>query len=472
MRPGWLHKLTLVYIVLENTVMSSIKGHRFHPFGPSQTTQIPKSLVLSSSQAFKTTHLQSSTLLNYLGYRFNKAHSVMICVSCGFAVMPGHAIGHVKNKHHIPVTKEQEALWHQTVVEWAVTDSPVPSPLDRRPVELLNIHRNAYCCNCCSYASLTIATFSKHWSLEHREINMPPAERYHDGFVQTFYSHAPCTYFEIDVPIHNSTPLFDVYIKKEVPNYEPFDVMIPSAPREIPPLLYCTRWHEHLAEYITDKASRRELYTLAHPKNYTKCPLWKLVWNYLSAVAEAARNSSIRVRCLLTEYPRWVLVIRVWHCSYRDNLRTEQKAEPWKYHLAEDTQRTYAYPLHSLVYSVLLSHKGHPSNYKFPLPPDFTQRIVALESCLAGPITADHLTIFHDFIYPLLSSQSSVLEENKWSMVLECWLALYAMEMEGNFLNASQLTGLLAKMTYHCRAVTFYQSYLHRKDFLNDSVYA
>jgi hypothetical protein len=154
------------------------------------------------------------------------------------------------------------------------------------------------------------------------------------------------------------------------------------------------------------------------------------------------------------------------------NISIEQKAEPWKYHLSDDTQRTYAYPLHSLAYSVLLSHKGHPSKYTFPLPPDFTPRIVALQSCLEGPITVDHLTVFHEFIYPLLSAQSSILEENKWTMVLECWLALYAMQLEGNFLDASQLTGLLAKMTYHCRAVNFYQSYLHRNEFPNNSFHA
>jgi hypothetical protein len=128
--------------------------------------------------------------------------------------------------------------------------------------------------------------------------------------------------------------------------------------------------------------------------------------------------------------------------------------------------------LHSLAYSVLEAHKGHPSNYKFPLPPDFTQHIEALESCLKNPITADQIPVFHRFIYPLLSAQSSILEEDKWTMVLECWLALYALQMEGNFCEASQVTGTLAKMEYHCRAATFYQGYLHREDFPNESVYA
>jgi hypothetical protein len=285
--------------------MSTIKGHRFHPFQPSQSTQIPKSLLLSASQSSKVSHLKSSPLLDYLGYRFNTAHSVMICVSCGYAIIPSHAISHIKNKHSIHVSREQEESWNQTAIDWGVIlDGPVPSPQDRQPVELLKINRNAYCCNNCNYASLTIATFSKHWSLTHNSLKISPSDRYHDGYVQTFYSHAPCTYFEIDMPILNSTSIFDAYMKKEVPSYEAFKITIPSAPREIPPLLYCTRWHEHLSAYITEKESRRVIHTLSHPAKYTKCPLWKLVWNYISAVTNLAKDSSVRVRCMLTEYPR------------------------------------------------------------------------------------------------------------------------------------------------------------------------
>lgn len=150
----------------------------------------------------------------------------------------------------------------------------------------------------------------------------------------------------------------------------------------------------------------------------------------------------------------------------------QQKVEPWQYHLTVETQRLYGYPLHSLAYSILQAYKGHPSNYKFPLPPNFTERIIALENCLTQAITTDSIPIFHEFIYPLLSAQQSILEENKWSMVIECWLALYALQPEGNFCEASYLTGVLAKMEYHCRAVTFYQSYLHREEFPGKSFYA
>jgi hypothetical protein len=158
--------------------------------------------------------------------------------------------------------------------------------------------------------------------------------------------------------------------------------------------------------------------------------------------------------------------------SHRDN-STKQKPEPWQYHLTSDTQRTYSYPLHSLAYSVLQAHQGHPSNYTFPLPPDYTQHILALESCLKEPeASPEHLTLFHNFIYPLLSAQPSIREENKWTMVLECWLALYALKIEGNFIDPLEFAGILAKLAYSCRAVTFYHAYLHRKDFPDESLYA
>jgi hypothetical protein len=282
--------------------MSSIKGHRFHPFQASQ--QIPKS-SLSTSQAAKVSELSSSPLLDYLGYRFHTRHYVMICVSCGVAIMPQHGIAHAKNAHNIVASRDQRDFWNQTVTEWKVTRlMDVPSPFDRQPVELLKLHKNAYCCNFCRYASLTDATFSKHWGKQHKQEKVPLVERHHKGCVQTFYSHAPCTYFEVDLPIPNSNDLFSIYIKKDVPGYPPFNVTIPSAPREIPPLLYNTRWHEHLSEYISDRGKLRVLTTLAHPRSLAKTPLWKLVWNYMSTVASVAKGSSMRVKCLLTEYPR------------------------------------------------------------------------------------------------------------------------------------------------------------------------
>jgi Orsellinic acid/F9775 biosynthesis cluster protein D len=285
--------------------MSTIKGNRFHPFQKTQGTQSPSNTVDTSVIDSELSDLRTSPLLDYLGYRFHTKHMVMICVACECAILLDNGLGHVKKKHNTPVPREQEELWNHTITEWNITSNPsIPCPKDRKPVELLKLHSDAICCNHCEYACLSMTTFSKHWSTNHKTSNLDRAERFHEGWVQTFYSHAPCVYFEVNVPIPNSTPLFDVYMRKEIPNYSPFDVIIPSAPREIPPLLYNTRWHEHLAEYLTDKPKRRLMFSLAHPSKFTKDPLWKLVWDYMNIVVDVSKESSMRVRCILTEYPR------------------------------------------------------------------------------------------------------------------------------------------------------------------------
>jgi Orsellinic acid/F9775 biosynthesis cluster protein D len=285
--------------------MASIKGHRFHPFQNSQSIQRLSQSIVKSRLAIESSDLHSSPLLNYLGYRFHTKHLVMICVACECAIISCNGLGHVKKKHDIFISREQEKQWNILIEEWKVTsEGSIQPPSDRKRVELLKLHDKAFCCNCCNYACLTVSTFSKHWSNNHKTEDLEPSERYHEGSVQTFYSHAPCVYFEVDVQTLPSTPLFNIYLKKEIPNYSSFDVTIPSAPREIPPLLYNTRWHEHLSEYLTDKPTRRVLFTLAHPTKFTKDPLWKLVWDYLNSVVDVSKDSSMRVRCLLTEYPR------------------------------------------------------------------------------------------------------------------------------------------------------------------------
>jgi hypothetical protein len=50
--------------------------------------------------------------------------------------------------------------------------------------------------------------------------------------------------------------------------------------------------------------------TLANPHQFTKDPLWKLTWNYVTTVADIAKQSSMRVRCILQEYPRYVNIFK------------------------------------------------------------------------------------------------------------------------------------------------------------------
>jgi hypothetical protein len=88
----------------------------------------------------------------------------------------------------------------------------------------------------------------------------------------------------------------------------------------------------------------------------------------------------------------------------------------------------------------------------------------------SGSTDAKSIQAFHNWIYLFLSFQPSVDENNKWSMVIECWLALYNMKLEGHFAQANEVTPLLAMMEYSSRAATLFESYQNQANFDN-SIY-
>lgn len=289
-----------------------ISKQRFHPYskqaGNLTAGHFPPSSSISNTpniSSLNTSSLISSPLLNFLDYRFHKDYSILICVACEVAWLPDCALGHAKQKHGIKIHSIDQKEWQAFVKEWNITTNTNILPLDKKPVELLKVYADAYCCNLCTYCARTASTFNKHWSTHHKEFTATTEARFHHGSVQTFYSPVNTRYFEIDPSLlHAPADAFAVYLSKEVPNYPPFAVNIPKASREIPPLLAQTQWHVHLEDHIKAKQQRLALLDLVRPPSISKSPMFKLAWNYMNAVSSLARKSSMRIRCLLKEYPR------------------------------------------------------------------------------------------------------------------------------------------------------------------------
>jgi hypothetical protein len=68
--------------------------------------------------------------------------------------------------------------------------------------------------------------------------------------------------------------------------------------------------------------------------------------------------------------------------------------------------------------------------------------------------------VFHQFIYPFLAARDIVGEYNKWDEVVECFIAIYCMEPDGNFRSAKNTTQLLAILKYLCRGSTLVEAAL------------
>ena len=150
-----------------------------------------------------------------------------------------------------------------------------------------------------------------------------------------------------------------------------------------------------------------------------------------------------------------------------------QDAKAWKYLTDKGSLRNYTYPLHNLAYSVLESMSDtHPSAYKFPVTSQMKLNGKVLQRILKSP-TQDpgDVLIFHNFIYPLVSREPSVREDDKWSMVMECWLAVYNLHPQGHFSPPHDVTRLFAQMEYICRGATLYQSFLRKDSDFEGSLY-
>jgi len=173
------------------------------------------------------------------------------------------------------------------------------------PIKFLKLTNRGISCTACKYCCIADRTFSDHWNQNHAPSPTPILDRFTIVPVQTIYYPFNCRYFKVNVGnTQNPVQAFDVFLTKEIPTYPPFSLIIPNNPREIPPLLFQTQWHVHLEQFIKDKKQRLLLLTMVNPGQVAKSVLWKLVWNYLIAVRDVAKNISFSNRCLLEEYPR------------------------------------------------------------------------------------------------------------------------------------------------------------------------
>jgi hypothetical protein len=100
------------------------------------------------------------------------------------------------------------------------------------------------------------------------------------------------------------------------------------------------------------------------------------------------------------------------------------------------------------------------SDYRFPLT---TANILAAKNLMAilNGGRGDVIHALHVFTAPFLSGQDfsanyDYSEYSKWNDVIECFLAVYALNEDGNFKSPKDVTGVFAKIEYLCRGATLY----------------
>jgi hypothetical protein len=138
--------------------------------------------------------------------------------------------------------------------------------------------------------------------------------------------------------------------------------------------------------------------------------------------------------------------------------RVSTNAKHWQPVPNENVQK-YSAIAHGLAQAILLTIEPHPSGYTFPINSTSKASGKLLLTELEKP-HSDKQTVeaLHQFLYPFLAARDIVGEYNKWDEVLECFLAIYCLEHDGNFRSAKNTTQLLAILKYLCRGSTLVEA--------------
>ena len=109
---------------------------------------------------------------------------------------------------------------------------------------------------------------------------------------------------------------------------------------------------------------------------------------------------------------------------------------------------------------------GHDSKLRYHYTAAQKDRLVTLikylgkDASQTGEETrSDALTAYQSFCWSLIYSPGETIQ--KWGHPIQRFIWLMALQDEGAFMQASDLTPLLAKLKYFCRLVTLYESLVY-----------
>ncbi|KAK0472312.1 hypothetical protein IW261DRAFT_1343631, partial [Armillaria novae-zelandiae] len=411
--------------------------------------------------------LINTPLLQRHGLVFHSHYRTIHCVNdaCGTAVLPYALVGHLQNQHHFHFTAKQRQLFNEAIQEL----NPLPDashlslpPPRQAPVDALKVHLLGHCCRECLYAVGTLKTFQRHWSKNHRA-DLPGTkanEGYYLAPIQTFFT-IPERYFEVNpalTKLSNKDP-FAIFLKTVNPALEAESYNVLPAPnqvREVPPLLRTTGWHLHLKNYITDRRTVSSLLTLVSipPMTTGSFPakLRALVQQYMEVVRDRSQASPLGVRALLIDFHR---------CDQRGKL--------WSAHDEPDTLQDYGLFLFHFIYAIILSRTSSDTDYRFPLLQSDHQNADNLLVAIRDG--TNQLVSLHQFILPLLSpraSSSATIQPDKWQLVIECFVAVFCLQSDGQFRKPEHTTQVFAKIKYLVRGTCLFEAYEQHALFEND----
>ena len=424
-----------------------------------------EALDLTAVTAESSTILEAASLfVVYLKWLPDPCPKFVACKTCKVGLNAKAALKHAKS-HGIKLSSTQWGVlksFLNTETFAAQADNLAPPPENSAPIEGLAVTQGFKCSHCTKCVAGR-NTMMSHFSDKHRGKAGTYADNCTPTFIQTYFSGTKSPSFPVD-PVRTglaSDDLYSAYLDQLLPVFKGSTLVNEAlSSDEIPPLLKVTLWHKHLAEYLKDTVIIAKLMALTIVPTPTQgipwlgVPLREAIVAYMHDTCEKAEAAGIGVRCLLLECPRITQNGDIWQPLYK-----------------QKSIENYALFLHKWIHAILITlEPDQPSGYRFPLTKGDGDRAKALKMALQSEDQDNIVLVLHQFLKPLLypldrSGLDSTHVAGKWGEVHECLQALTALESDGTFKAAHDVTQMYAKLSYHIRAAILYEGYLNAHNF-------
>jgi hypothetical protein len=259
--------------------------------------------------------------LTALGAVINVKERVVICTGCGHAILPTALVNHVHVAHEIDLLPTEErpgilALCASHNIHETMDSVRFPS-FGCAPIEGLVI-KEGFVCRPCQYAAPAYSSLVRHWSTrDHKDEcgNLSSSVGIRKADIQSFFWPANQKWFEVEPSMKgvDSDHPFALYQATYGLEFDKGPAILhgPANGREVHPMCKLTGWDDHLSEWLATRTLVDNLRLLVDVRQSKNSQLGagylpEITVRYLERIKKLSNSSSLHVRSLLMDCPRYV----------------------------------------------------------------------------------------------------------------------------------------------------------------------
>ncbi|KAG6380518.1 hypothetical protein JVT61DRAFT_8682 [Boletus reticuloceps] len=400
-------------------------------------------------------------IFDRLGLCLHKKLLVLICRQCEMGVGSADALGHATKQHGAAISGEERKVFRAFCAEHKVCQLPEQAPIPQAggpPVKGIAAPVSGYSCRAdplnCRYSVRDWQTLLKHARLQHGQglaNNTVRAET----MVQTIFRGVGRQYFEVDVTATAESDLdMRDYLRLQfLPSVKCSTLLEAGSDRDRPPLLRLTMWDEFEEGIRKDGEQRKAAWGIKQKHAPSE------LGGILKSLDDVVREHLRQAQKLLHDTPHAFTVAKV---LLNGPGFSPDQSKYFRF-LSSDND---AYPAFfvQMIRAMVRKEQGHEFKMLFVYTPTQQEKLAALIERLVKDTKeqsqdskTEAILAYQAFCWSLVHVPEAK-RLGAWDNPIRRSIWLMALRNDGSFMDATNLTPLLAKLKYFCRVVTLYEA--------------